>query len=1325
MIRGGLFTRYFLEDGIRETEAYRALDPASVEAAASQLRALWQNLEGFKRPSEAETEETIILPTLDLLGWHRLPQQEPGRGRRDLADALLFLSAADVATARPLPSAERFRHGVVVVENEARDTLLDRASGKGEAPSNQILRYLKRADGIAGSTVRAGLLTSGRFWRLYWSATRARDQGYVEFDLPGLLHTPPAVPDGAPADHWLRTFLLLFRRDALAPMDAAQNTFLDLALAEGRRFEERITETLSRAVFDRVFPGLVEAMADADPKRAPDDAAWRSALKEDALTLLFRLLFVLYAEARTLLPIDHAGYLPYSLRGLQDDAAEATDANRMPSERARTWWPRITTLFAAIAGGDRALGLPAYNGGLFDDAAHPLLARLTLGDAALVPILDALSRVTVDGVARSINYRDLSVQQLGAIYEVLLARDVIAADGTARVAPDKAQRHAIGAFYTNDALVNLILAHAIDPLLDERREAFRDRAITLKHDKRALAARRAELDAHDLAAAFLRLKVCDPAMGSGHFLVALVDLLASEILAAMAEAAEVVDWTAYRSPIAAELEATRAHIRAEATKQGWPVREEQLDDKALIRRMVLKRVVYGVDKNKLAVDLAQLSLWLHSFTVGAPLSFLDHHLRCGDSLMGETVGRVRAELSASYGLSLPVGDVLGATAAMARIETLLDTDLAEVAESKSLFAEVEGRTANLRAFLDLYHARRWLPADGKAAKVGLESFFGASYGDPLAIAGGAAAKAPKPEDPALEAKLRQQRKVPQRDGYAAFATWLAAARDRMAALRPLHWHLAFPGLWREWAGDDPPGGFDAVIGNPPYVRQEAIKESKPALEGLYAAYDGTADLYVYFYERGLALLRPGGRLSYVVTNKWLKAGYAGKLRAYLGERTWVEGLFDFGHAKAMFPDADVMPCVLVARRPDPARTPPTATQVAVIARDDVDLARLTEQVREATFPLPRTHFLRRDWLLLPPEELALFDKLNFLGVPLHEYAGVAPQYGIKTGLNEAFVIDGATRARLIAEDPASETVIKPYLRGQDIDRWVSDWDDQWMIAIASSENVQWPWSDAASVPSAFRAFGKQFPGLHRHFGQFTERLESRQDQGRFSWELRSCSYYADFARPKIMYQVIQYRAQFSRDSGGLFGNDKTFFIANDDPWLLACLNSPLLWWRNWRELGHGKDEALMTLGYKMEVIPIAPPGPRAEAAAPFVDALCAVHTEAHAARRALLGWYRTEWGLEKIPDTLKDPFGLDDAAFAAALRKALPRSRRLTAAATSAITAEHAATVAPIATRLAEAARHERTLSDLVLDAYGLTPQERALMWRTTPPRMPIPPPPR
>jgi hypothetical protein len=196
-------------------------------------------------------------------------------------------------------------------------------------------------------------------------------------------------------------------------------------------------------------------------------------------------------------------------------------------------------------------------------------------------------------------------------------------------------------------------------------------------------------------------------MGSGHFLVSLVDYLADEVLTAISEVPSLVTWASpeqpYRSPLTARIERLREEIRHSAQENNWPLPEEQLDDRHLVRRIILKRVIYGVDLNPMAVELAKLSLWLHSFTVGAPLSFLDHHLRCGDSLFGEFVGPVEAELQKKYGLvfNQEVVKARHAAVGMARIEELADADIGEVRSSREGFAVVEETTAPLRAFLDL------------------------------------------------------------------------------------------------------------------------------------------------------------------------------------------------------------------------------------------------------------------------------------------------------------------------------------------------------------------------------------------------------------------------------------------------------------------------------------------------------------------------------------------------------------------------------------------------------------------------------------------------
>jgi hypothetical protein len=165
-----------------------------------------------------------------------------------------------------------------------------------------------------------------------------------------------------------------------------------------------------------------------------------------------------------------------------------------------------------------------------------------------------------------------------------------------------------------------------------------------------------------------------------------------------------------------------------------------------------------------------------------------------------------------------------------------------------------------------------------------------------------------------------------------FATILNHARALIGTEHFQNWQVSFPGVWKQWESAELNGGFDAVIGNPPYVRQELIKEYKPALKRSYPrTYDGSADLYIYFYDQGLTLLCPGGRLSYVVTNKWMRAGYAEGVRELFADKAWVEFVADFGHAKNFFPDADVFPSVLVVRKPN-GGTAPGALALVYIGR---------------------------------------------------------------------------------------------------------------------------------------------------------------------------------------------------------------------------------------------------------------------------------------------------------------------------------------------------------------------------------------------------------
>jgi hypothetical protein len=340
-------------------------------------------------------------------------------------------------------------------------------------------------------------------------------------------------------------------------------------------------------------------------------------------------------------------------------------------------------------------------------------------------------------------------------------------------------------------------------------------------------------------------------------------------------------------------------------------------------------------------------------------------------------------------------------------------------------------------------------------------------------------------------------------------------------------------------------------------------------------------------------------------------------------------------------------------------------------------------------------------------------------VPLKEYAGVSPQYGIKTGYNEAFLIDTPTRDALVAADPNCGEIIKPYLRGQDIERWMPRWKNLWMILTKSSSDYQWPWANSPS--NAESIFADAYPYLFSHFKIHEERLREREDQGRYWWELRSCSYYDAFDNDKIIYQVIQYYGNYAFDVDKRFSNDKTFILFSSDTFLLATLNSPLMWWHNWRCLTHLKDEALSPMGYRIECLPIAKPFDEAQAATiPAVDSLIDTRRRTAETSSLLRDWYATELGIAKPNQALLEPFGLSSDEFIKQVRKARGARRPLSAAAVHAARDEYVKTVQPVQRALREAERLEWRLNDLVNEAYGLTPEEVRLMWATAPPRMPL-----
>ena len=938
---GQLFTHDFLTHGIRATIEWKDVvdRPAVFAAFRDGIRSRYEAFATFHDPNEAATEQELIRPVLELLGWTEyLPQQGAIRNE-DVPDLLLFSDpAAKKRAAKKRKPNERYRDAAVVEESKRFRLPLDSRGDDGtqsRTPHGQILGYLSTAEIMSEGRIRWGILTNGRTWRLYDHRCRPRASGYFEADLAELIQ-PDREDD-------LRVFQLLFRRDSVTPPPGATTSFLEAALVEGRRYEERVAQDLSGIVFERVFPSLVRAMADATNESL-------SQIREAALIFLYRLLFVLYAEDRGLLPVNDSRYDDYGLRKrVRDDVARRRADGDAFSTHATNYYDHLMTLFRLIDKGDASIGLPPYNGGLFASETAALLERMRLADATIAPIIDDLSHSkNPDQERRFVNYRDMSVQQLGSIYERLLERDPVRdGNGTIVIRPNPYARKDSGSFFTPQELVDLIVDRTLKPLAEERLKVFEAKAAELKRDRRPKAERRADLLKFDPAEAILNLKVLDPAMGSGHFLVTAVDFLSDYVAHVIDYTPSVPEWLKgeYVSPLVQRVETIRGDIVQRAKESNWVIEETLLTDQAIIRRMVLKRCIYGVDKNPLTVELAKVSLWLHSFTVGAPLSFLDHHLRYGDSLVGLRVAEATEDLRkmASMFLDSAIAAAEAAAEGMQRIEERSDADVAEVRESATLFQGVEETTAELRGLLNFLCGFRWLIAGRKPKER-------AEFEDPLVTTLG------HTENPykLLTNGPEHVADVPSNSGDAA---WLKFAElwDQARAIVDregfLHWEVAFPGVWRHWQNVSPEGGFDAVIGNPPWdriklqevewfatrdpelalaptaaVRKAAVQRlrkqgavmadqfdaAKEQAEGLSRMIrssghypllsGGDINLYSLFVERAMNLLKPDGLVGLLTPSGIYADKTAAKFFKSVSTGGRVAGLFDFENKKIFFKD---------------------------------------------------------------------------------------------------------------------------------------------------------------------------------------------------------------------------------------------------------------------------------------------------------------------------------------------------------------------------------------------------------------------------------------
>ncbi len=1100
-LNNGLFSDYYLKEILPTLMEWNdGLLFAEAKAVLQRLRDLRERTNPAAL-DESQLEEQWVKPVLDALNLHysvqvKIRYRDHGHRKPD------YLFVGSDVEARALTSEiytpDQISHALAVGDAKRWGVNLDQSAPNQRNSAQQIDEYLRYSE------LTWGILTDGRYWRLYHRDT-SKYNSYYAVDLEYLLEANNVEA--------FMYFYAFFRREAFS------SGWLARVLAGSEDFAQKLTDKLEDEVYE-ALELIAQGFLDYRRNRLKPDATTLRLVYEQSLVLLYRLLFIFYAESREILPLNqNTEYTRQrGLAAIKRSVAQMIDLKHPLNRDSGEIYQRLSDLFFFIDSGDPQLDLPPYNGRLFSPIEHTFLVDKAVGDTYLVHALDKLARVDVVENRRtkrvSVDYRDLEVRHLGSIYEKLLEYEIdIAAEplalkngqyiptsdpasaikqpGQVYLRTGSNERKVTGSYYTPDYIVRFIVEKTIEPLLTE---------ITTRHadlDEQAVWHVR---DSESLIRDVLALNILDPATGSGHF---------------------VVDATSYIAEWLTALALRPTDLGSEDELIYW-------------KRHVASACIYAVDINPLAVELAKLSMWLTTLAKGKPLSFLDHHLRVGNSLVGASIFDISddlnadqrrkkrqklAERAAATGQLMMFSDadfadgVRFAVEQMAEIEATIPDTVKDVKRQEQLYADLTNRLSGWKQAADVWAARS----------------FGLELTDDQW-------KAVKTFSTTQSIPLATQKLI---DGAKRIAD----------EHRFFHWELAFPEIFFDAKGaPKDKSGFDAVIGNPPYVRQERIQPIKPYLATHYDVYTGTADLFLYFYERGLQFVKDAHRLGYITSGTYMNSNSAKPFRQYIHEHAGMEWVANFGENQPFRGAEMVYPTIAILRNNTKKDTfrgslPFANLQPALENGEWVDsLSKITEM---------------EEWRFQPVELTNLFKKVATSSQTMGSLVQNQIYYGVKTGLNEAFIIDNTTRLRLISQHPASAELIKPMISGENLRPWHQRNNNEYLIFCRTGTDIN------------------QYPAIHEYLSQFRERLEPKpsdwkggnwqgRKQGTYKWyEIQDqVAYFAEFEKPKIFWSEISKLPRFSLDADGIYANNSCYFAVSDEfsIWvLLALMQSRISW----------------------------------------------------------------------------------------------------------------------------------------------------------------------
>lgn len=650
------------------------------------------------------------------------------------------------------------------------------------------------------------------------------------------------------------------------------------------------------------------------------------------------------------------------------------------------------------------------------------------------------------------------------------------------------------------------------------------------------------------------IKICDPAVGSGHFLVSALN----EMIAVKNDLKILQDRNGRRlkeyqvEVVNDELIVTDSE--GELFEYNPRHAESQRIQETLFheKQTIIENCLFGVDINPNSVKICRLRLWIELLK--------NAYYKTGGGEALETLPNI--DINIKTGNSLVSRFALDADLKQALRKGKFSVDAYRVAvatyrnaQNKDQKREMERLIASIKSDF-----RSEITANDPKMKrlQKLEYDYGLLVAPNMFR-----------EDATAYGNKANQKKAKERESkMLADINKLKAEIEEIKANKiyenAFEWRFEFPEVLND-EGDFV--GFDVVIGNPPYIRHEEIKDLKTHFKSQFKLFSGTADLYIYFIERGFHILKTRGVFTYIMPNKFMQAGYGKLARGFLLEQNLIE-IIDFGDFQ-VFEEATTYPCVLTASKESPQQI----FRVTKVHSADFNQDFPT-YVANSSNEIQHKSLNDETWVVSNSQDQELLRKVISVSEKLEVYIKGESKRGVLTGLTEAFVIDQQTKDAILSQDSNAADIIKPFLLGRNVSPYGSGKHTHYLILIPKGFTIKrnLPPDDVNFVSEpqprygnmefddAWFWFRNRYPSIAEHLYPFRSKAEVRTDKGDFWWELRACDYYDKFEKPKIMYQVLQVKPCFIYDDKGMYCNNSMWFIPSDDKVLLGILNSRMGWW---------------------------------------------------------------------------------------------------------------------------------------------------------------------